>query len=123
MRAMSRIIVGPARRSISDSSGLFQPSRNIASAMTNIGATTRPMTSSTKAGFLPSYQWPMNWISQPTAKKPAPQASQTATLPPETCWPSQSSSATAALTATPRTALPRVRYHAATKREERSRQA
>jgi hypothetical protein len=48
MRAMSRIVVGPARRSISDSSGLFQPSMNIASATMNIGATTRPMTSSTK---------------------------------------------------------------------------
>ena len=111
---MSRIIVGPARRSISESSGLFQPSMNIASAVTNIGATTRPTTSSTNAGFLPSYQWPTNWISQPTTKKPAPQPSQTDTLPPETCWASQSSAATTALTATPRTALPRVRYQAAT---------
>ena len=37
---MSRIVVGPARRSISESSGLFQPSMNIASATMNIGATT-----------------------------------------------------------------------------------
>ena len=35
---MSRIMVGPARRSISDISGLFQPSMNIASAVMNIGA-------------------------------------------------------------------------------------
>ena len=86
---------------------------NIASATMNIGATTRPMTSSTNAGFLPSYQWPMNWISQPTAKKPRPQPSQTGTLPPAACWPSQSSAATATLATTPRTALPRVTYQAA----------
>ena len=71
------------------------------------------MRSSTKAGFLPSYQWPMNWITQPTKKKPTPQASQWAMLPPETSWPSSISTPTATLTAMPRTTLPRVMYQAA----------
>ena len=72
--ARSRRTVGPTRRSISSSSGRFQPSANIASATMNIGPTSRPTRSSTNAGFLPSYQCPTNWMIQPTTKKPTPQA-------------------------------------------------
>ena len=87
--------------------------RRIASAVGADIAASRPIRSSTNAGFLPSYQWPTNWITQPTAKKPTPQASQLATLPPETSWPSLIRMPTPTLTAMPRTTLPRVRYHAA----------
>jgi hypothetical protein len=53
-RARSRRCVGPTRRSISSCRPLPQPSMNISSPTTNIGPTSRPTRSSTKAGLRPS---------------------------------------------------------------------
>ena len=89
------------------SSGRFQPSTNSASATMNIGPTRRPTRSSTKAGFLPSYQWPTNWIDpadDEEADSPCdPEA-------PSTCGPAASAHRPPHVTARPRTTLPRVRY-------------
>ena len=52
--ARSRRCVGPTRDSIACSISRFQPSANSHSATTNIGPTSRPTTSSTKAGLRPS---------------------------------------------------------------------
>ena len=52
--ARSRITVGPTSASIASCSGLFQPSMNSHSATMNIGPTSSPIRSSTKAGLRPS---------------------------------------------------------------------
>ena len=88
---------------------LFQPSMNMPSALTNIGPTSRPARSSTNAGFLPSYQWPMNWITQPTheeARRPRP-ATRPRCRPPPAVREPAAAPPLPALTAMPSTRSPR----------------
>ena len=73
---------GPTRSSTYFFSVDFNPSTKKTSVMMNKGPITRPMMSSVNAGLMPSYLWPMNWITQPTMNNSAADASTMPVCPP-----------------------------------------